>query len=324
MSITSPFGPRSTALEVARGHDLSGRVALVTGATSGLGVETARALMAAGAQVVLGVRDVPRGEALARDLAAGTGRTASEVPSPEVLPLDLSSLASVRAAADAFLARHGHLDLLVNNAGVMATPFGHTADGFETQFGTNHLGHFVLAGRLLGALRAAPAARVVALSSVGHRLSDVDFADPQFARRPYDKWVAYGQSKTANALFAVGFTERFGAGGLTANAVHPGGIMTGLQKFLPREEQIRMGWMDEAGNLNPVFKTPEQGAATSVWAAVGDELRGVGGLYLEDVREALPAAEAGPHAGYQPYALDPERARQLWTLSEELVGERFG
>lgn len=318
MPITSPFGARSTALEVVRGHDLSGQVALVTGATSGLGVETARALLSAGARVVLGVRDVTRGEALARELAASTGQAA-----PEVLALDLSSLGSVRAAAETFLARHSRLDLLVNNAGVMATPFGHTEDGFETQFGTNHLGHFVLTGRLLGALRAAPAARVVALSSAGHRLSDVDLTDPQFARRPYDKWLAYGQSKTANALFAVGFTERFGAQGLYANAVHPGGIMTGLQKFLPREEQVRMGWMDEAGNLNPVFKTPEQGAATSVWAAVGDELRGVGGLYLEDVREGLPYDAARPQEGYRPYALDPERARGLWSLSEDLVGERF-
>lgn len=313
MSVTSAFTREATALEVVTGHDLSGQTAVITGGASGIGLETTRALLHAGARVLVAVRDPERaGEALAA-LAA----------SPEQLStvrLDLASLASVRAAAAEVLSGTPRLKLLINNAGTMATPFGHTADGFETQFGTNHLGHFLFAQLLMPALLAAAPARVVSLSSIGHRRSDVHLDDPNYREREYEKWAAYGQSKTANSLFAVGLTQRYAAQGVTANAVHPGGIMTNLQRFLPREEQLAMGWIDEEGNLNPVFKTPEQGAATSVWAAVGDELEGVGGLYLEDVREALPFDPASPFGGYMPYARDAASAEALWTLSEQLVG----
>ncbi len=313
MSVTSAFTREATALEVVTGHDLSGQTAVITGGASGIGLETTRALLHAGARVLVAVRDPERaGEALA---ALGA--------SPEQLStvrLDLASLASVRAAAAEVLSGTPRLKLLINNAGTMATPFGHTADGFETQFGTNHLGHFLFAQLLMPALLAAAPARVVSLSSIGHRRSDVHLDDPNYREREYEKWAAYGQSKTANSLFAVGLTQRYAAQGVTANAVHPGGIMTNLQRFLPREEQLAMGWIDEEGNLNPVFKTPEQGAATSIWAAVGDELEGVGGLYLEDVREALPFDPASPFGGYMPYARDAASAEALWTLSEELVG----
>ncbi|GAA4007000.1 SDR family NAD(P)-dependent oxidoreductase [Deinococcus rubellus] len=313
--ITSPFGARSTALEVVAGHNLSGKTAVVTGAASGIGVETARALLSAGARVLLAVRDTAKGEAVAQELRRSTGNDAAEV-----VELDLSSLASVRAAAARILERVPRLDILINNAGVMVTPFSRTADGFEMQFGTNHLGHFLLTELLMPALLAAAPARVVALSSSGHRRSDVRLDDLNYDSRPYEKWEAYGNSKTANALFAVGLTRKYGSQGVTANSVNPGGIMTGLQKHLPAEEQRAMGWMDENGNLNPVFKTVEQGAATSVWAAVGAELEGVGGLYLEDVQEALPVDPSRPYVGYLPYLRDGEKAQRLWDESEKLVG----
>ncbi|ADV67605.1 oxidoreductase [Deinococcus maricopensis] len=315
MPIDSTFDPRATALDVIAGQDLSGRVALVTGATSGLGVETARALLSAGARVYLAVRDPERGEATADALRSATGNADARV-----LPLDLTSLASVRAAAQTFRTHEDRLHVLINNAGVMATPPSRTQDGFELQFGTNHLGHHALFTGLLPALRAAAPARVVALSSLAHRMSDVDLTDPNFERQPYDKWIAYARSKTANALFAVGVTARHAHDGVTANAVHPGGILTGLQKFIPEEEQRAMGWMDDEGRSNPRFKTPEQGAATSIWAAVGPELDGVGGLYLEDIHEARPFDPAQPYEGVQPYALDAARAAELWALSERLLG----
>ncbi len=314
MSVTSAFTREATALEVVLGHDLSGHVALITGGASGIGLETTRALLAAGAQVLVAVRDPAR----AREALAGLNAPAGQLGTVQ---LDLASLASVRQAAATVLASTPRLHLLINNAGTMATPFGHTADGFETQFGTNHLGHFLLTTLLMPALLAAAPARVVALSSIGHRRSDVHLDDLNYERREYEKWAAYGQSKTANALFAVGLTQRFGGQGVSANSVHPGGIMTNLQRFLPREEQVAMGWMDEQGQLNPVFKTPEQGAATSVWAAVGRELEGVGGLYLEDVNEALPFEAASPFGGYMPYARDEQRADALWVLSEKLVSQ---
>jgi len=316
MSITSPFHARSTALDVVAGRDLSAKTALVTGASSGLGVETARALLSAGAEVLLAVRDTAKGEQVAQDLCAATGNDRAHV-----VELDLASLTSVRRAAGHVAERWPRLHILINNAGVMATPRGYTTDGFETQFGTNHLGHYLLAALLLPALRAAAPARVVALSSSGHRRSDIHFEDIAYQERPYDKWEAYGQSKTANALFAVGLTRRCAAEGVTANAVHPGGIHTGLQKHVPEEEWRALGWVDADGAINPAFKTPEQGAATSVWAAVGPELEGVGGLYLEDCRESSPFNPATPYAGYMPYALDPERADRLWAVSGELVGQ---
>ncbi|MBI5288714.1 MAG: SDR family NAD(P)-dependent oxidoreductase [Chloroflexi bacterium] len=321
--MTSPaskaaFGHRSTALEVIAGHDLSGRAAIVTGGASGIGVETVRALATAGARVTIATRDLAKANAMAETLRGETGSDAVEAAL-----LDLGSLASVLAFVEGYLAGHSQLHLLINNAGIMATPFGHTADGFELQFGTNHVGHFALTTGLLPALRAAgrgaSKARVVSLSSIGHRRSDIHYDDLNFERRPYDPFAAYGQSKTANALFAVGLTQRYAAEGITSNAVMPGGILTGLQKHMPREQQIAAGWFDEQGNINPRFKSTEQGAATSIWAAVSPELEGVGGLYLEDCAVAVPWIEGRPFSGYMGYALDPDNAERLWSVSEQLI-----
>ena len=315
MTITSPFSARSTALEVVAGHDLSNKTVLITGAGSGIGFETARALLVAGAEVVLAIRNLDKGEEVARTL-----RNATKNARLHLLQIDLGSLVSVRKAAQQFLQRWSQLSILINNAGVMATPQEYTPEGFERQFGTNHLGHFLLTTLLLPALQAGAPARVVALSSSGHRRSDIHFEDIQYRTRPYDKWEAYGQSKTADALFAVGLTKHFANEGITANAVHPGGIHTELQRYIPQEEWRALGWIDEQGNVNPLFKTTEQGASTSVWAAVGSELNGVGSLYLEDCQEALPFDPAKPYAGYMPYALNPEHAERLWAISQELVG----
>jgi NAD(P)-dependent dehydrogenase (short-subunit alcohol dehydrogenase family) len=293
----------ATASEVIRGHDLTGMNAIVTGGTSGLGAETVRVLTAAGAHVV----------------AAGRRRGAAGLPAPaEFEELDLASLKSV----DAFALRWSRpLHLLLCNAGVMRTPFGRTADGFELQFGTNHLGHFALVTGLLPALRDADGARVVVLSSRGHRRSDVDFDDPNYLHRPYDPWEAYGQSKTANCLFAVGLTRR----GMPANAVAPGAVHTPLMRHVPREELAERGWLDSAGNRvngpGPGWKTIEQGAATTVWAAVAPELEGTGGKYLDNCAIAEPWTGQGevPFGFYAPYALDPDHAERLWTLSEKLT-----
>ena len=237
--ITSSFGHRSSALDVVSGHDLTGQTILVTGAASGLGVETARAFAAAGAHVVLPVRSRERGESAVQEIRASHPNAHLELAD-----LDLAHLDSVRAFTSSFVATHPHLHVLVNNAAVMATPKEATRDGFEMQFGTNHLGHFALFQGLLPALRAANGARVVALSSIGHRRSDVHFEDPNYETRAYDKWESYGQSKTACALFAVGVTQRYADDGICANAVHPGGILTGLQKYLPIDEQRAMGFTD--------------------------------------------------------------------------------
>jgi NAD(P)-dependent dehydrogenase (short-subunit alcohol dehydrogenase family) len=310
----SKFGARSTALEVIAGHDLRGREAIVTGGASGIGVETVRALAAAGARVTLAARNRAQADEVAAALRADTGNQAIDVAL-----LDLASLSSVRAFVEQYLAERRPLHLLINNAGVMATPQSYTDDGFEMQFGTNHVGHFALTAGLLPALKAAGKARVVALSSIGHRRSDVHFDDLNFRQRPYDPWAAYGQSKTANVLFAVGLTRRYASDGITANAVMPGGILTGLQKHMTREEQMAMGWFDESGTPNARFKSAAQGASTSIWAAVAPELEGVGGLYLEDCAVAQPWTSEQPMSGYMPYARDPERAERLWSVSEEII-----
>ncbi|GGR71056.1 oxidoreductase [Deinococcus seoulensis] len=316
--IKSPLAPRADATDLLKDTDLTGQTAVVTGGASGLGTETVRALLSAGARVILPVRDTARGEEVARDLARATGND-----DVHVVHLDLSSLASVRQAAAAILAAAPRIHMLINNAGVMATPQGHTADGFETQFGTNHLGHFQLTRLLMPALLAAAPARVVALSSSAHRLSDIRWDDMNFQSTPYDPWQAYGQSKTANALFAVELNRRYAAQGVTANAVHPGGIMTGLQKHMPEGEAQRRGWIDENGVPNPAFKTPAQGASTSIWAATAPELDGVGGLFLEDLQQSTPLDEASPNPlfGYKPHALNADSARRLWTLSEQMIDQ---
>jgi NAD(P)-dependent dehydrogenase (short-subunit alcohol dehydrogenase family) len=314
--ITSRFGAYTPASEVVEGVDLSGLNAIVTGAGSGIGVETARALATAGADVVLAVRRPDAAAAVVQEInALGKGSARTE-------QIDLSSFASIRA----FAARWGDkpLSILINNAGVMACPLSRTEDGLEMQIGTNHFGHYLLSVLLAPALErgATPErlSRVVALSSIGHRRSPVNFEDPQYLTRPYEKWEAYGQAKTANSLFAVGFHAHFKDRGITANAVMPGGIMTPLQRHLPKEEMIVFGWIDENGKVNERFKTPEQGASTSVWAAVGPELEGVGGLYLENCAEAAPFDRANPFVGVMDYALDPAAAEELWTLSKDVAG----
>jgi NAD(P)-dependent dehydrogenase (short-subunit alcohol dehydrogenase family) len=325
------LGAESTGDDVIAGHDLTGRDVIVTGGTSGLGAETARVLAGAGARVVLAGRDQGRGAAAAQRLRASTGN-----PGVEFGLLDLGSLASVRAFVERYLGSGRSLHLLIDNAGIMATPLSYTPEGFESQFGTNHLGHFALTVGLLPALRAAGGARVVALTSAAHRRSDVDFEDPNYRRRPYDPWEAYGQSKTANALFAVGLTRHHGDEGILANAVMPGAIGTGLMRHLSREQLMELGWTDRDGTLSPPpdWKTFEQGVATTIWAAVAPELEGVGGRYLENCAIAEPwNQDEGPPGApgrapdrrtlaghYLPYALDPDHAEKLWTLSEALIG----
>jgi NAD(P)-dependent dehydrogenase (short-subunit alcohol dehydrogenase family) len=315
--IKSRFEAFTPARIVVNNHDLTGRHVIVTGGASGIGIETARALAGAGADVMLAVRDRVAGERAAADINESIG-------ADRVLAgtLDLASLGSVGSFVDAW--GDEPLDILINNAGVMATPRLYTAEDLELQIGTNHFGHFVLTMGLTRALMNAAeedrTARVVQLSSIGHRRSDINWDDVNYRARPYDKWEAYGQSKTANALFAVGYSERFEEHGVTANAVMPGGIVTPLQRYLTKDEMVAMGWMDEEGNLREGFKTPEQGASTSVWAAVGEELEGVGGLYLEDCAEAPPWSADNPMKGVMPYALDPESAERLWVLSEETTG----
>jgi NAD(P)-dependent dehydrogenase (short-subunit alcohol dehydrogenase family) len=301
-----------TAARVVAGHDLRGRNIIVTGGTNGIGAETARAFASAGARVLIAGRDSERGTRLAAAMAA---ETAAPV---EFDQLDLSSLASVRA----FAARHidRPLHVLVNNAGIMATPLTYTADGFEAQFGVNHLGHFALTEGLLPALRAAGGARVVTLSSRGHRRSDVDFDDPHYRVRSYDPWRAYGQSKSANALFAVGLTRRHADDGIVANAVMPGAIHTGLTAHLNESDLLALGWSRADGELRPPahWKSVEQGAATSVWAAIAPELEGRGGLYLDGCAVGRPWTrdEVPPMGCYLPRILDPGRAERLWELSE--------
>ena len=314
--IKSPFGAYTDARDVVAGQDLTGVVAIVTGGATGIGIETARALAEAGAEVAIAVRKPDLAEAAVADIA----KTAKGKVSWSML--DLSSFKSIRAFAERWGDRP--LNLLINNAGVMACPLAYTEDGLEMQIGTNHFGHFLLsvllAPNLVAGAKSGWTSRLVSLSSIGHRRAPVNFDDPNFRHRPYDKWEAYGQAKTANALFAVGFDRRFKNQGVRAFAVMPGGIMTPLQRHLPIEEQKAMGWIDDDGKVRDGFKTPQQGASTSVWAAVGAELDDAGGLYLEDLAQAVPWSPEHPWSGVMPYALDPEAADRLWTLSVETTG----
>ena len=314
MRDASKFGAETTASEVADGIDLSGKVALVTGGSSGLGQETARVLAERGAHVILTVRNVPKGEAVGEGIRASTGNE-----NVEVEELELGSLKDIRAFAPRFLARHPTLHIMVNNAGVMACPQAKTADGFELQFGSNHLGHFLATCLLVPALRKGAPCRVVSVSSRGHHLSPVVFDHIQFERRPYDKWLAYGQAKTANVLFAVGLDGRLGIRGVHANALHPGGILTELGRHLQTEDFEFL----QKRNRGMKYKSVEAGAATSVLAATAPELEGRGGLYLEDCQIAAVNDEPGALWGVKSYALDPQNAERLWEVSEKLVGERF-
>ncbi len=322
------FGATSTADEVLSGLNLKGKRAVVTGVSAGIGIATARSLAAHGAHVIGAARDLKKAEAataqVREDAAANGG-------SFELLELDLTNLKSVRAAADKLVAKGEPLDIIIANAGVMATPFGHTADGFETQFGTNHLGHFVFVNRIAPLLRDG--GRLVNVSSAGHRFSNVDLDDPGFERTPYDPYVAYGRSKTANILFAVEFDKRHRARGVRAAAVHPGIIKTELARYTdPVAIEKRIQQINEnlkAEGKGPLqWKSLEQGAATSVWAGVtagGDE---VGGKYCEDCHVATPMRDnveniSAVSEGVRAYALDPANAAALWKKSEQLVGEKF-
>jgi NAD(P)-dependent dehydrogenase (short-subunit alcohol dehydrogenase family) len=245
--------------------------------------------------------------------------------SVHVAEMDLSDFASVRRFAEGFRAEGKPLHLLINNAGIMACPLQRTPAGFESQFATNHLGHFLLTTLLMPALKAGAPSRVVSLTSTGHKLSPVEFDDISFEKRPYDKWKAYGQAKSANALFAVELDRRHRPSGVSAFSVHPGGIMTGLQKELPREEMSALGWLNEDGTPREGFKSTAQGAATSIWAATSRALDGKGGLYLEDCNVAVLADASTPrHIGVMPHALDPAAAQRLWTVSEQMLAPWLG
>jgi NAD(P)-dependent dehydrogenase (short-subunit alcohol dehydrogenase family) len=306
--IGTGFDATTTAAEVLAGIDLSGKLALVTGGYSGIGIETTKALVNAGAKVIVPARR----RATAEEALAG-------IDNVEIDELDLSDLAGVQAFADRFLATGRRLDLVITNAGIMACPETRVANGWEAQFATNHLGHFALVNRIWPAV--ADGARVVVLSSRGHFFSPVRWDDLQFTQG-YEKWTAYGQAKTANVLFAIELNKL--ADNVQVFAVHPGGIWTPLQRHLSTEEKIERGWIDEAGNQLVKFKTPEQGAATTLFAATSPQLDGLGGVYLEDcdVAEAI-AEDADPAttwSGVKAYATDPVQAERLWALSAEMTG----
>jgi NAD(P)-dependent dehydrogenase (short-subunit alcohol dehydrogenase family) len=308
----SGLDPKSEPSDILAGKDLTGKVAVVTGGYSGIGLETTRALAAAGAKVYVPVRNF--------DKAAETLAT---IKRGEVIPLsmDLGDFASIRRFVAEMLEDETQIDLLINNAGIMACPEARVEGGWESQFGVNHLGHFLLTKGLLPALLAADAPRVVCLSSIAHRRGGVNFDDINFEKTVYEKWTAYAQAKTANALFALGLDMKYAEQGLRAFSVHPGGIMTPLQRHLDNEEMIALGWLDESGNLSELaaslFKSTTQGCTTTLWAATSEQLDGKGGLYCEDCDVADLADENTPrYFGVAQWAVDPALAKELWELSE--------
>jgi NAD(P)-dependent dehydrogenase (short-subunit alcohol dehydrogenase family) len=311
------YSAATIASEVLEGRDLSGLQAIVTGGYSGIGVETVRALRNAGANVLVPARDLDK-----------ASRTLHGID-VQVVKMDLTDPASIDAFATEFLARNQPLDILINSAGIMASPLARDARGYEQQFATNHLGHFQLTARLWPALVNAGSARVVSVSSRGHFFSDVDFEDPNFERRDYDRWIAYGQSKTANVMFAVGLDARGAAHGVRAFALHPGAIVTELSRHMSAKELAAAGAFDADGkpvaDLARGLKSVEQGAATSVWAATSAQLNDLGGLYLEDCDVAVITPDPEPgvepeRVGVRGYAIDPVKAERLWALSEQLTG----
>ena len=311
------FGKHTTTSDVLSGIDLDGRVVLVTGASGGLGAEAARALAENGAAVSLAARDMAKLETVADSIRTSTGSQHIDL-----VHLDLSSPQSVRACAKGWLQQHDELHLLINNAGVMACPLDRTKEGWEMQFATNHLGHFLLTALLVPALRAGAPSRIVNVSSAGHRLAGIDFDDIHFDRRDYDKWIAYGQSKTANILFSCELDRRLRQHGIRAYALHPGVIMTELARHLTPDDIKDL--MDRAPGEGPLeFKSVETGAATEVYAASAPELADKGGLYLDDCRIADLAESETANSGYAPHAVDPDAAARLWQVSEELLGEHF-
>ncbi len=312
----SGFAPRTDGADVLAGIDLAGKTAVVTGGYSGIGLETVRALAAKGVTVVVPVRSPGKAAANLADVD-GDVRTA---------PLDLGDLASVRSFGHAMLGELEEVHLLINNAGIMACPEARVGPGWESQFGINHMGHFALTQSLLPLLEKTPGARVISLSSTGHKMSDIRWDDIQFRDEPYDKWRAYGQAKTANALFANALARRLAGSGGLAFSVHPGGIFTPLQRHLPEEEMVALGWLDESGEPSELakagFKTPAQGCSTTLWAATSPNLAGKAGVYCEDCDVAAPTDPGSPMARYRgvdPHACDDESAERLWELSEELL-----
>jgi NAD(P)-dependent dehydrogenase (short-subunit alcohol dehydrogenase family) len=325
--MAAKFGAKSTTEDVLAGADLKGKRILVTGASAGLGVETARALVAHGADVVGAVRDLEKAKRATTEVTKAAAKSGASF---EFIELDLASLKSVRAAADKLVADGRLFDVIIANAGVMATPLGKTEDGFETQFGTNHLGHFVFVNRIAKLIKDG--GRLVNLSSSGHRFSNVDLNDPNFETTQYEPFLGYGRSKTANILFAVEFDRRHRGREVRATAVHPGGIATELVRHMP--EGAIEAWIQQiqeqraaAGEAPFEFKSIPEGSATSVWAGVVASADEVGGKYCEDcqVGELIPAGtQVGViNKGVHAYALDPESAKALWKKSEEMVGETF-
>lgn len=311
----SGFGAKSEPEAILAGKDLSGKIAVVTGGYSGIGLETTRALAARGARVYVPVRTPEK----ARETLAGVKGDIV------VDAMDLADLASVRAYAKGIAARESALHLLINNAGIMACPETRIGNNWESQFGVNHLGHFVLTQALLPLLLHARGARVVCLSSIGHRRSDILWDDINFEKTPYEKWTAYAQSKTANALFALGLDMQYGEKGVQAFSVHPGGILTPLQRHLPVAEMVALGWTDSAGNLSELarsmFKTTTQGCTTTLWAATSDALDKLGGQYCEDCDVADIADESSPRYFHvAKWATSEDSARKLWDISLKMTG----
>jgi NAD(P)-dependent dehydrogenase (short-subunit alcohol dehydrogenase family) len=319
--VIKTFGAKSTTDEVLEGVNLSGKRVLITGVSAGIGVETARALVAHGAYVVGAVRDLEKARASTKVVTDGIANGGGF----ELVELNLASLSSVRKCADKLVKDGKQFDIVIANAGIMACPKGSTEDGFETQFGTNHLGHFVFVNRIVPLFK--PGSRLVTLSSAGHRFSDVDLNDPNFDKTDYTEFGAYGRSKTANILFAVEFDQRHRDKGIRATAVHPGGIQTELGRHLKPgtvEQMIEtINKERPAGTPEFEWKTIPQGAATTVWAAAVAPAESVGGRYCEDCHVAEIAEGEGLRGGVRPYALDLENAKALWRKSEELVGEQF-
>ena len=320
--LLSGFGPKTTAEEALAGRDLRGKVAIVTGGHAGLGLETTRVLSNAVATVVIGSRDLKKAQ-----------MAVAKMKNVEIGQLDLASPNSIDRFANAFLNSNRPLDVLINNAGIMATPLMRDDRGYEMQFATNHLGHFQLTARLWEALKKSRNARVVALSSRGHARGEVDFSDPNFDKRPYDKWAAYGQSKSANSLFAVELDKRGQEHGIRAFAVHPGGILTDLLRYMTDEELSAYGISRENGVIKipdatkvpERFKTIEQGAATTVWCAISSQLNGKGGVYCEDCDIApMVPADSKLLSGVRPWAVDKAAAESLWILSEKLTSVPAG
>lgn len=311
--VNSGYAARTLAAAILEGADLAGKTAIVTGGYSGIGLETTRALAGAGAQVIVPARSKDKAEAALKGVAGAV--TLAE--------MDLVDLRSVERFARDFAKTGKALHLLINNAGIMACPETRVGPGWEAQFATNHLGHFALTRALIPSLEK-PGARVVALSSVAHKRSPIIWDDIHFRKNPYEKWIAYGQAKTANALFALGVDARLKDRGVRAFAVHPGGIMTPLQRHLPKEEMIALGWLDKDGEMSAqaasLFKTPEEGASTTVWCAVSGKLDGKGGVYCEDIDIAEIATDASPRYKHvAPWAVDEAAAERLWQVSEEML-----